>query len=414
MLRQIRISPKIIGFIITGLVFLFAGIHTKLDIFYFLFLFSVVLSLLDIILLIVNVLVGVRLAIEKKVTPKLNEQEELRVSLILHNRGVFPLINIGIEDFLTPAQDEKEVKIFLNWLMPDSIQALHYGCICPQRGKYTIGPLRLIFCDFLGLFSLQRTLGLSKEAFVYPELFPIVKVPRLVKGNLPWFGIETTSVSGDEHEFYGVREYKRGDPIKRIHWLSTAKKSKLIVKEFQKYSHYQVSMVFVLNEREDFGQGKESISEYTIKILASLSRFFIEKGVTVQIVAHTGKVNYFSPNKGEGYLEEILTFCATATRESRITFAEFLQEYSKYIYPNSTVFAFLTDDNLDVLSAFLALKTNNISVIPIIFISSTFLSLEESPQEVAVMKGNILKRLSHIEVDALLVSRGDNLEKIFQ
>ncbi len=46
-------------------------------------------------------------------------------------------------------------------------------------------------------------------------------------------GVSLAFSMGDSEEFMSVREYRRGDPMRHIHWKSTSKTGKLIVKEFQ-------------------------------------------------------------------------------------------------------------------------------------------------------------------------------------
>jgi uncharacterized protein (DUF58 family) len=46
-------------------------------------------------------------------------------------------------------------------------------------------------------------------------------------------GVSLASSVGESEEFMSVREYRRGDPLRHIHWKSTSKTGKLIVKEFQ-------------------------------------------------------------------------------------------------------------------------------------------------------------------------------------
>ena len=38
---------------------------------------------------------------------------------------------------------------------------------------------------------------------------------------------------GESEEFVSLRDYRRGDPMRHIHWKSWAKTGKPIVKEFQ-------------------------------------------------------------------------------------------------------------------------------------------------------------------------------------
>jgi uncharacterized protein (DUF58 family) len=58
-------------------------------------------------------------------------------------------------------------------------------------------------------------------------------------------GVSLASSVGESEEFMSVREYRRGDPLRHIHWKSTSKTGKLIVKEFQ--NEYFVRQALVLD-----------------------------------------------------------------------------------------------------------------------------------------------------------------------
>jgi len=66
---------------------------------------------------------------------------------------------------------------------------------------------------------------------------------------------------GESEEFMSVREYRRGDPLRHIHWKSTSKTGKLIVKEFQ--NEYFVRQALILDtslERPDDRLFEEAVS----------------------------------------------------------------------------------------------------------------------------------------------------------
>jgi uncharacterized protein (DUF58 family) len=264
-----------------------------------------------------------RLYLERKITLRIEEDDTLEVVLNIKNKGFLPVFDVVIEDYLSCANaQEKEKFIMLDFIKPDSANKLAYYCFCPQRGRYEIGPLTAYFFDPLGLFYFKQTYPVYSELYVYPRTFNIRKFPALNKGTSPWLGVETSRVSGDDDEFYGVREYKRGDPLKKIHWMVSARKNQLIVKEFQRQSFFRATILFNLEKEDNLGEGKESVGEYTIKIVASIAKYLINLGVSIEIISHVGEVVHIPFNKGADHLEEILKFLTIAQSESRITLLE--------------------------------------------------------------------------------------------
>ncbi|MCX5701596.1 MAG: DUF58 domain-containing protein [Candidatus Omnitrophica bacterium] len=389
---------------------LIIGLRTAADFFYFFFWFLLSVVALSLIWVLVEY-IGATLHLERKIPRRVIEDDILELEAVIKNKSILPLLNLVLEDNLSCAAPEKRKKwALLEYLGPSSSVTIKYSCECPLRGKYRIGPFSIFLFDPLGLFFLKKTFFVYSELYVYPRIFEIPRFPELVKGIVPWFGMETSRVSGDEHEFYGVREYQRGDPIKKIHWLSTARKNKLIVKLFQKLVFYRTTIIFNLNQDRNYGEGKKSVVEYTVKIAASVAKYLIDKGISVEIIAHTGEIVHMPFNKGQEHMEDIFKFLAVAQAESKIGMDEMFQEFSRHIPNDSSLVIIMLDMDWEYLFALLALKGKNISLVPLILISSSFLH----PLEEQVIKDSqIMKLPKAFNFMPVFFSCGANLSEAF-
>lgn len=409
---KLKISPKIIFFSVAQICFFILTLMGE-DIAYFLFIFFSVILMINIIFFINNFLFNAKIKFLRDIRDKVNEGEFFSVKLFFSNRSFFPILNIAVSDFLECDIKEKYRRFFFNWVRPNSTVTLDYGCICELRGFYTLGPVVVRFYDLLGFFYIEKDCEMKDMVYVYPKTFSIKKMVELTRGNLPWFGLGTRVLNSDDSEFFGIREYQEGDSIKQIHWFSTAKNNELMVREYQPHSFYQIALLFVLTKEENFGVGKEKVCEYIIKIVASLSKYFIERNICVEILSHTGKINHFPSNKGLHYLDEILKFCAMIKMESRITLSELFNEYCRYISPNSTVFVLLTDKNIPSFIEGLHFINYNISVVALVIFQSTFSRYPPVKLEVDILKVKFMSQLSRAKIKVLFFSQGDNLEEIF-
>jgi uncharacterized protein (DUF58 family) len=101
-----------------------------------------------------------------------------------------------------------------------------------QRGAFPLGPTTLGSGDPFGFFSIKRTFPSTASLLVLPMIIPVANFPSPA-GLLPGGkAIQRKSYDVTPHAS-GVREYVHGDPLKRIHWPSTARRGKLMVKEFE-------------------------------------------------------------------------------------------------------------------------------------------------------------------------------------
>ena len=410
---RVRVSASFIFFNIV--VIFLSLLNRKLNTFFLYFWLwgLIVFEIIDIIFLIVQLLQRNKIRLARTAPDSVTEDDLANVEFTVKNVSPLPVYNICIEDSLGAVSKEKTKKFFLSSIPKKGSRNLTYDIQCAKRGKYILGPIKIYFFDILGMLSFSRRSPVYSTLYVYPRTFAVPTFPPLTKGNLPWFGVETRRVSGDEDEFFGTREYRQGDPIRRIHWLSTARKGQLIVKEFQSFSFYKATVVFVLNKEENEGQGKESVAEYTVRIASSVSKYLLKNNISLEIVAHAGKMFHLPANRGIQYLDETMKFFASVKPESRVRIGELAREFSPAVASDSTLIVITTDKSLDDLSQFLFLGSYNIAIIPILILSSTF-----REDAIAEDKPMYLQRVSFAAFEKtglspFLVSKGDNLERLF-
>jgi uncharacterized protein (DUF58 family) len=306
--------------------------------------------------------------------------------------------------------NQKKESFFVDFLGLKSSCEIKYDYLCFKRGEYKMGPFVVYFFDPLNLFFFKRTFVVHSSVVVYPKIFQIDKFPPLTRSVLPWFGIETARSSGDEDEFYGVREYKEGESVKKIHWISSARKNKLIVKQFQLQSFFGTTIIFNLEKAKNLGEGKESVAEYIIKIAASVAHYLTEKGVSIELLAHIGEIVHLPFNKGQEHLESILRVLAVAQAESRISFREAFEEFARYIPNDSSLVAVMSDQDYTDLPRMLSLYGRGVSVIPLIVVSDTFLpdsDKKKITRQVKIRVSNL------VNMHAKFFSQGDNLSEVF-
>ena len=97
---------------------------------------------------------------------------------------------------------------------------------------FEIGPTTLKISDPLGLFRMERHFPAERSLVILPMIFPIssfLAPPGMVPGGQV---IRRKTMDITPHAA-GVREYVPGDPMKRIHWPTSARRGSLMVKEFE-------------------------------------------------------------------------------------------------------------------------------------------------------------------------------------
>ncbi|MBI3742873.1 MAG: DUF58 domain-containing protein [Chloroflexi bacterium] len=103
---------------------------------------------------------------------------------------------------------------------------------CPERGIFTLGPLRAEASDPLGLFRLRKSAGEAQRLVVHPAT---IELPGfvLLPADLPGEGRIHLRSQTVTNSAYSVRDYVYGDSLNRIAWKPSAHHQKLLVKEFE-------------------------------------------------------------------------------------------------------------------------------------------------------------------------------------
>ena len=108
------------------------------------------------------------------------------------------------------------------------------GKVLPlQRGHLHLQGLVFSVTDPFGFCRSHTRARAPQTVLILPKRYAL---PPITLGGASEYqpgGVSLAASVGESEEFMSVREYRRGDPLRHIHWKSTSKTGKLIVKEFQ-------------------------------------------------------------------------------------------------------------------------------------------------------------------------------------
>ncbi|MBS1704496.1 MAG: DUF58 domain-containing protein [Armatimonadetes bacterium] len=110
---------------------------------------------------------------------------------------------------------------------------LHYHAVPAVRGREEFGDVYLRLHAPLGLVDVIRTIPLTQEVKVYPNVLALREFDVLKqRGRLSLMGIRKARIKGQGTEFESLREY-RDDDYRRIDWKSTARRNRLVVRDYE-------------------------------------------------------------------------------------------------------------------------------------------------------------------------------------
>jgi uncharacterized protein (DUF58 family) len=152
-----------------------------------------------------------------------------------------------------------------------------------SRGLISLGPLRLIVGDPLGIARSADSIVGIDEIVVAPRTLPI-DMPTLGRGQLGRALLASARRLGPG-DFHGLRKYAIGDEPRSIHWKASARGDDLMVKEYAVEGLHQCTVIFdaapgVHANNANFEQG--------VTAAASLVRSAMRAGLTTRFVTAGG------------------------------------------------------------------------------------------------------------------------------
>ncbi len=195
--------------------------------------------------------------------------------------------------------------------------------MCTRRGRFRLGPLSLIAGDPFGLFQVKRELSETDSLIVRPQVIDLTSF-RLPAGSLTGGKVVQKRTYQVTTNAAGVRDYVPGDGFNRIHWKSSARKGRLIVKEFELDPLSDVWIILDADHTVHAGTvaGYEawrspdvpaippSTEEYMVTVAASLSYTLLQQDRSVGLLIHSAHRVSLQPDRGVRQQSKILDLLA--------------------------------------------------------------------------------------------------------
>jgi uncharacterized protein (DUF58 family) len=176
-----------------------------------------------------------------------------------------------------------------------------------RRGLLRLNATTVACPDPFGLFRSLRRISQPASILILPKrhAMPGFELPGTMKYQLG--GVSLASSVGESEEFVSLREYRPGDPLRRIHWKSFAKLGKPIVKEYQEEFFVRHALIL-----DTFGgTDHEAIFEEAVSIAASLAWTIQNQDSLLDLMFVGPEAYCFTSGRGVGHIEQMLEILAS-------------------------------------------------------------------------------------------------------
>jgi len=211
---------------------------------------------------------------------------------IPHNRVVVGESAIGIVTASNPSRRRRPgvkvevpvgnglVELALPSLARGSVAQHEFSIPTTRRGVLSVGPVRTVRADPIGLVRRELLWTDATELFVHPKTIGIPSTSTGFIRDLE--GSPTRDLSNSDVSFHALREYLPGDERRNIHWKSTAKTGTYMVRQFEetRRSHLVIALSLA---SADYASDEEF--EMAVSVVGSLGTRAIRDARDVSVVA---------------------------------------------------------------------------------------------------------------------------------
>jgi uncharacterized protein (DUF58 family) len=317
--------------------------------------------------------------------------EEDDVAVRLEVRSTTPLRAFLVElaDWFS-AEDQPEKKLLLTGVSARAPASARYAGRCDRgRGLYPIGPAVLRLSDPLGLFLFERRFEESSPLLVLPRSLPIDHLPLEGPLTAPGGSSENMARPGASSSFYGTREYRAGDNIRHIHWRSSARWGRLVLKEFEALCPRELTILLDLDRHSARGVLGQQHLELAIRMIASIAEVAAAQGLPFQVMAQGSRDVHLPPGSGAGQLSLVLETLATLGGNGLTPYSEAILSRLPLIPEGSVVVLLLHHLDYDaeaVSAAAAALSARGARVAAYVIDDGRFVRFHPRPPELAERK----------------------------
>jgi uncharacterized protein (DUF58 family) len=233
-----------------------------------------------------------------------------------------------------------------------------YSYKARKRGTYLLKEIYVDIGDIFGFYTDDRLIEDYMELLVYPKF---IDIKGLKLNNTSLYGDTVVKrwIYRDPLYIRGVREYNKEDRMSDIHWKSSLKMNRLMVKEYDYTSEMELVLILDVQCSDPYWRDIDiEAVEKGISVAATLARQSLKEGVPAGLWTNAKLLSYSTETKNEvkpslNSLKNIMELCARIDYSPRYAFDEYLLQRGKNFRTNCTyviIASYLNEKSLGVIN----------------------------------------------------------------
>jgi len=175
-----------------------------------------------------------------------------------------------------------------------------------RRGPLILQGGLLARTDPFGLVRSYCRVKSPQTVLVLPRRYPLPPLTLPGQSHYQRGGVALAAGVGESEEFVALREYRRGDSLRRVHWRSAARLGELVVKEFQ--DEYFVRHALVLDTFCEASQ--DGLFEEAVAVAASFACTVPDQESLLDLMFVGPSTVCVTSGRGVGHAQQMLEVLA--------------------------------------------------------------------------------------------------------
>jgi uncharacterized protein (DUF58 family) len=206
-------------------------------------------------------------------------------------------------DSRTPQRAERES---LERVPPGERRSVTLWLRPHRRGRIELDAVQLSRTDPLGLVRGLARIAAPGRVIALPKRYRLPAIALPGQRRFQQGGVTLATSVGDSEEFIGLREYRPGDPLQRVHWKSYARTGSPIVKEYQDEFFERHALVLDTSTT----RGEDAAFEEAVAVAASFVYAIDTRECLLDLLFVGGEVRTYTAGRGQLQLEHMLEVLA--------------------------------------------------------------------------------------------------------
>lgn len=253
-----------------------------------------------------------RTAVTWQVPPRVVCKGRVPVTVTVTNRHRAPLwdLEVAVTELPRSFHADEALTERVGCLPPGETLVVQRSFTATRRGSYPITPPAVATTFPFGLVRFGFLLPRQRPLLVTPEVHPIVRLSLAPGMRYQVGGIPLASATGESLELMGVREYRPGDNIRRIHWKLWARRGIPVVKEFQQEYFSRVALILDTFLPARARPGQLEAFEAAVSAAASLASAISLQESVLDLFAAGPEVYFMTVGRNLGFIQNVLDVLA--------------------------------------------------------------------------------------------------------